>query len=257
MPKTKQTNTIFNTLRIKVNKTAAELENIEGFRAFFMDRANSVKIYPNNMEMAGDEVRLRIKDVKSEAKSIKTKISKFVHVEGDPLLDCAEYTENASYSKCAYKELLKDLREELGCDPPFLNTEPENMCNQTFNFSDAKDTKIRALFKPVYFHNREFRCKTPCTKTVFSSKFLSTSSIEASTIALYVVFDKMMDVTHSAFAIDGQTLLVRLGGSVSTGRTLLWILVSILAVSQVSLKKKKQDFIQPARKARGPEGPAR
>ena len=69
MPKTKQkTNTIFNTLRIKVNKTAAEFENIESFRAFFMDRANSVKIYPNNMEMAGDEVRLRIKDKRLRTK---------------------------------------------------------------------------------------------------------------------------------------------------------------------------------------------
>ena len=40
-----------------------------------------------------------------------------------------------------------------------------------------------------------------------------------------------------------RRMLVRLGGSVSTGRTLLWILVSILAVSQVSLKKKEQNFI--------------
>ena len=233
MPKTKQTNTIFNTLRIKVNKTAAEFENIESFRAFFMDRANSVKIYPNDVEMAGDEVRLRIKDVKSEAKSIKTKISKFVHVEGDPLLDCAEYTENASYSKCAYKELLKDLREELGCDPPILSADTANTCNQTFNFSETKETKIRALFKPVYFHTRDFRCKTPCTKTVFSSTTIATSAIEANNIVLYLVFDKMMDVTHSAFVINEQTLLVRLGGTVSTGRTLLWILVSILAASQV------------------------
>ena len=233
MPKTKQTNTIFNTLRIKVNKTAAELEEIEGFRAFFMDRANSVKIYPNDVEMTGDEVRLRIKDVKSEAKSIKAKISKFVHVEGDPLLDCAEYTENTSYSKCAQEELLKDLREELGCDPPILSAGTANTCNQTFNFSETKETKIRALFKPVYFHTRDFRCKTPCTKTVFSSTAIATSAIEANNIVLYLVFDKMMDVTHSAFVINEQTLLVRLGGTVSTGRTLLWILVSILAASQV------------------------
>ena len=107
------------------------------------------------------------------------------------------------------------------------------MCDKTFNFSETRETQIRDLFKPVYFHTREFQCKTPCTKTVFSSKVIATSAIEANHIALYVVFDKMMDVTHSGFAINGQTLLVRLGGTVSTGRTLLWILVSILAASQV------------------------
>ena len=92
------------------------------------------------MEMVGD-VSVDIKDGKTESISVKTKISKFIHVKGDPLLDCAEYTENTPYSKCAREELLKDLREELGCDPPFLNTKPENMCNQTFNFSETKETK--------------------------------------------------------------------------------------------------------------------
>ena len=233
-PKNRLKSTNFNTLHIMVNKTVAELGNIEELRVFFMDRANSVKIYPNDMEMTGDTVWLRIKNGQAEFKSIKTKIYKFVHVEGDPLFDCAEYTENKSYSNCAYEELLKDFREELGCDPPLLNTESEKMCNQIFNFSETKETKIRALFKPMYFHNREFRCKTPCSKSVFSSKYLGTSpSGGPNQISLAVAFDPMMDETHSSFAINEQTLLVRLGGTVSTGRTLLWILVSILAASQV------------------------
>ena len=50
---------------------------------------------------------------------------------------------------------------------------------------------------------------------------------------LDLVFDKTLKVGHSAFSIDGQTFLTRLGGSVSSGRTLLWILVSLLGVSQV------------------------
>ena len=130
-PSASQTNTKFNNLRISINKTAAESENIESLRIYFMDRANSVKIFPSEMEMVGD-VSLKIKDGKTESISIKTKISKFVHVEGDPLLDCVEYTENKTFSKCAQKELLRDFRDKLGCDPPlpYLNADLPNMFNR-------------------------------------------------------------------------------------------------------------------------------
>ena len=50
---------------------------------------------------------------------------------------------------------------------------------------------------------------------------------------LVIVFDKMVNVVHSSFSIDGQTLLARLGGSVSSGRTLLWVLLTILGAAQV------------------------
>ena len=50
---------------------------------------------------------------------------------------------------------------------------------------------------------------------------------------LVIVFDKMVNVVHSGFSIDGQTLLARLGGSVSSGRTLLWVLLTILAAAEV------------------------
>ena len=50
---------------------------------------------------------------------------------------------------------------------------------------------------------------------------------------LVLVFDKTHEVGHSAFSIDGQTFLTRLGGSVSSGRTLLWILVTVFGAVQV------------------------
>ena len=46
-------------------------------------------------------------------------------------------------------------------------------------------------------------------------------------------YHKTLEVIHSDFNIDSQTFLTRLGGSVSSGRTLLWILVSLLGAAQV------------------------
>ena len=105
----------------------------------------------------------------------KTQISRTVHVEGDPLLDCVVYTEDKSYGACVENELNQAFTKEIGCIPPLLT---EN--------------------------------------------------------SLVVTFDQTVEVTHSAFGINGQTLLARLGGSVSSGRTLLWLLVTLLGAPQVN-----------------------
>ena len=162
--------------------------------------------------------------------SIKTKISRSVHEEGDSQL-CAVYTENNPFSKCVINELREIFLKELGCVPPLLEKGIKKMCNKVFNFSDAKATYVNTLSMSTYFHNKVFSCKTPCTKNVFSSKFLHTSPDP--NMMLIIVFDKTVEVAHSDFSIDEQTLLTRLGGSVSSGRTLLWIFLTILAASQV------------------------
>ena len=208
-------------------------------RVYFMDRINSVRIYPNDMEMTGEAVTMKLHQDHPQLFSIKTQISRSVHVEGDPNLDCAVYTEENSYSKCAQKELFEVFRKEIDCVPPLLEEDPQKMCNRNFNLSKAKDKYINELFKPLYFHNRKFECKTPCTKNVYASKFVHTSPVDSPGIYMYIciVFDEMLDVVHSSFSINEQTLLTRLGGSVSSGRTLLWILATILAAFQVSLYK--------------------
>ena len=48
-----------------------------------------------------------------------------------------------------------------------------------------------------------------------------------------IVFDKTVEIIHTKFSTNAETLLTGFGGSVSSGRTLLWILVSLLGVSQV------------------------
>ena len=95
-----------------MNKTAAEMGNITMLRVYFMDLENSVQIDPDEMKMMGSQIWMKLKEPK--VKSIKTKISRTVHVEGDPLLDCAVYTKNKSCSKCARKERVDIFTKEIG-----------------------------------------------------------------------------------------------------------------------------------------------
>ena len=88
-------------------------------------------------------------------------------------------------------------------------------------------------------HNVEFNCKTPCSANKFNTHDVHTAEMKSKEYALVIVFDKKLDVVHSTFRIDEQTFLTRLGVSVSSGRTLLWILVTLLGASQVIFEKNQ------------------
>ena len=59
---------------------------------------------------------------------------------------------------------------------------------------------------------------------------------------LFIVFDQTSDVARSRFSINGLTLYSKLGGLIGAGRTLLWILVSLLGAAQVTLSDTFEMF---------------
>ena len=51
--------------------------------------------------------------------------------------------------------------------------------------------------------------------------------------SLVITFDNAVEIKHADLSIDAQTFLTRLGGSVSSGRTLLWMFLTLLGAFQV------------------------
>ena len=185
--------------------------------------------------MLGDPIQFKIGEP-SSVTSFKTKISMFEHVQDDPLFQCAVYTTDSSYNDCIQEELLGLIEEEIGCHPPLLAKDEKRMCNKRFNVSSDQNKRITKLLMSLYTHDRTFNCRTPCTTNVYNTKYAQTMPSPISNITfLILMFEKTLEVEHSTFSINGQTFLTRLGGSVSSGRTLLWILVSLLGASQVIL----------------------
>ena len=76
----------------------------------------------------------------------RTRLSKSEHIEGDPLFECAVYTKNNSYDMCIREELEEVLAKELGCQPPYLSNNPNNMCDEKFNVSNDRSLEIASLF---------------------------------------------------------------------------------------------------------------
>ena len=225
-----------SSLHISFNKPALQISNISTneVKVFFMDKVNSLRLYPSDLEMMGHAINLNILEEHLVAKLYKTKISRYEHVQGNPLLNCDVYSTENSYNDCVQDELLELFEKELGCQPPLLAKDQNRMCNKKFNFLTEKNLKIEKLFKPLYFHDKKFNCRTPCTTNVFTTKHIQTTpSPAANKTFLTLVFDKTLEVGHSGFSIDVQTFLTRLGGSVSSGRTLLWVLVTFFGAIQV------------------------
>ena len=230
-----------SSLHIGFSHTAFQKSNIRSdkVRVFFMDKVNSVQVYPNELEMIGDPIKFQIRKPSSTI-SFRTKISRFKHVQEDPLLQCAVYTTDNSYNDCIQEELLGLIEEEIGCHPPLLAKDEKRMCNKRFNVSSDQNKRITKLLMLLYTHDRTFNCRTPCTTNVYNTKYAQTMPSPISNITfLILMFEKTLEVEHSTFSINGQTFLTRLGGSVSSGRTLLWILVSLLGASQVILHPLK------------------
>ena len=97
--------------------------------------------------------------------------------------------------------------------------------------------KINKYFMQLYIHNVKFKCRTPCLTNKFTTELVHKTKSGNENNLLVIVFDRKIDISQSRFKIDEQTFVTRLGGSVSSGRTLLWILVGLLGTFQARFEK--------------------
>ena len=225
-----------NTLFLHFNDTALKDVNI---RLYFMDKASSLMIYPDENDMTGDPLDVPIHSDHKYVHRYKIKISRSQHIQGDPLMECSEYTQDKSYNDCIQNELFMSFENILGCHPPLLAREPNKMCNGRYNLSTENEEELKNIFTTFNSHNTVFKCKRPCTTNLYTSRLIG--RVPSSKTGIAVIFDRTISVTRSTFSINSQTFPTRLGGSVSSGRTLLWILVTLLGASQVYV----YDFYNP------------
>ena len=143
-------------LVLKFNATVVENYKDVLIRMYFMDKTNSLKIYPDEHDIVGNPLTIRIAELLNKKSTYKTKISRSSHVQGDPLFKCNEYTVNNSYNDCIQNELLGSFHDILGCQPPLLADDPSRMCDEKFNISTANDTKIQLLFMDLSRHDVNF-----------------------------------------------------------------------------------------------------
>ena len=221
----------------EIDRLIPDGQNFLILRIYFMDKMNSPRIFPDSVERANQMEVLfypRLATLKSwfnYLSLIEIKTERIHHVQGDPLYDCTEYGKENTYHNCIHDEILDIFDKEIGCTPPFFTRSPSKMCNKRFNLTESKDVKLKQIFRTILSHVMKFKCKTPCTQRVYQKTL--THQIPDNGTFLLFTFSPKVAVTKSLFSIDAQTLLTRFGGSVSSGRTLLWILLSLVGASQV------------------------
>ena len=108
------------------------------------------------------------------------------------------------------------------------------MCNKNFNVSESRSIEIFSLFWHLLFKDMKYTCKSPCTKTTYTTRDRGADPYPFKT--LDITFDQTVDLTHSKFSIDSYTFLTKLGGFIGIGRSSLWLFVSLLGVVQVQCK---------------------
>ena len=227
----KNTHTVQNVFSVGLNQSLLLNLNVSTIRVFLMDKTSSVRLHPDNTEMIGDPINLDLASPK--VFGYKTHIFRSQNIEGDPSLDCTVYTPDNSYYDCVQNELKQFFNTTIGCLPPPLFQDTNTMCNRKFN-SSRKGDEVMSLLRSLYSHDYKFKCKAPCQTNKYITGVYDKSNLRSKKVlSLTITFDKTVKVVHTKFSTDTETLLTGFGGSVSSGRTLLWILVSLLGVSQV------------------------
>ena len=168
-----------------------------------MDPINDPAIYPIDLQMKGDHMQIPLNRGLTWFYFI-IRVSRSYHVMGDPLFDCQEYSEEATYGECVHDELKKIFLEKLGCSPPVLANRPGEMCNERFNLSRSKEDKIFDLVHQLGFQDWESKCRIPCTRSKYTKRYLAKES--SSYPVLDLIFDRTVEVTHSTFSMNEQTL---------------------------------------------------
>ena len=205
----------------------------------FNDPINSVRIYPTTLQSKGDVIKIPIRKNNLQSRqynvNFRTKAFSSVHVENDPLLDCTKYSTNWTYNDCIQEELSKWFDIELGCHAPLYAKERGNICDQVFNLTSEEDKKVKQMFWEIADYFVPKSCKTPCVLRSFATQLTYKSPTDANPL-IGITFDPVVSVTRSSFSLSGENLATMVGGSVSSGRTLLWALLSLVSASQLLRK---------------------
>ena len=147
----------------------------------------------------------------------------------------ATSTRSITPTTTAFKtNCLSFWKRKLTASPHFWPKIKSESATKSSTFQLKKTWKLKNCWSRSFFHGPSFKCRTPCTTNVYTTKYVQTTPPPVENLTfLALVFDKTLEVGHSAFSIDGQIFLTRLGGSVSSGQTLLLILVTVFGAVQV------------------------
>ena len=109
-----------------------------------------------------------------------------------------------------------------------------NMCNKKFNLTQIEADRVRKTFYDRMNLFESSNCKIPCTQMKYEVKWKQ--HIKAGGLKVQISFDKTIDLTTSSFSVGILSVLSSLGGSVSIGRTVLWICLLIVAAPNALMR---------------------
>ena len=157
-----------------------------------------------------------------------------------------------TYGKCVREELKGIFEEKLNCTPPLIASGTDQICNTKFNLSKDQSHQIFVLFWNNYFNFESLRCKKPCTQTTYEVQ--EETKADVNDFVIKIIFEPVVHVKRSAYSTTVIDAIAGLGGSVrnlyqfpriilniiismqvSSGRTLLWILLLFVTIFQESL----------------------
>ena len=138
-------------------------------------------------------------------------------------------------------KVLSKFRNLLSCHPPFISWKREGACDKKLIITkyDNLPNELNTLLQEIVDGYKSTACKPPCQRYVFETDKLYQTTYDDYKDPVRIVFSRKVTITKTYFLMSIPGFLTGLGGAVSGGRTLMWLLVTLQGCSTIVSKLKQ------------------
>ena len=173
----------------------------------------------------------------------KVQIKEEENLEDDPENPCINYSIVGEYAECLEKELVKQNSKYLNCTPPWMTDKKHLWCD--FQLNSSKSTE--EILEYVYFLNdirasevNPGKCLVPCKVKKYEAKEIGLKQNKFGSRGIYILFEKEVKTTKSAWTIGPLTLISKIGGFIGISKNFLWLIIMVMTSVGVLISKLKE-----------------
>ena len=160
----------------------------------------------------------------------KVKIIEEERLQDDPKYPCIDYNIHGQYATCVENEMIRQNFLFLNCTPPWMTVVEDFWCTgkHKLESKSAGENFFHFMSAVSASEASSGRCLVPCKVKKYNAKEIGKRE-KINVRGIYVIFEREVAVAKSLWALDGITLLSKIGGFIGISKNLSWLIMLLLS----------------------------
>ena len=214
---------------------------VTSFTMFMADQMTSSFFDLHKSTMLGDKIISGDKGFIN----YKVKIIEEEKLQDDPKYPCIDYNIHGQYATCVENEMIRQNFLFLNCTPPWMTYHEDFWCTgkHKLESKSAGENFFHFMSAVSASEASSGKCLVPCKVKRFNAKEIGKRE-KINVRGIYVIFEREVAVTKSSWALDGITLLSKIGGFIGISKNLSWLIILLLSSVGVVLSYLRQPKVK-------------